>query len=172
MRELLSKKASRANSYQVAAMVGNDYQKYQDLIELVVNYECPISEKAAWAMNHCFEEGTGYFQDFFEELTPIIGDPKYSDSVKRNIVRVFQFVEIPEEYQSSIIDSCFELVGNKKTAIAVKAFALGVLENMVKLYPELKNELISAIELILPTASSGLKNRGQHILKRLSKKGL
>lgn len=167
MRELLTKKASRANSYKVVEICGHDYENYQELIRLIVNYECPISEKAAWAMNHCFEDGLGFFEDYFEQLVPIIGDNKYTDSVKRNIVRILQFVDIPEKYQASIIDSCFDLVINKKTAIAVKAFSLGVLENMTKLYPDLKNELIAVIEELLPKASSGLKNRGQHILKRI-----
>lgn len=169
MRELLSKKASRANSYKVVAMVGEDYEKYQDLIGLIVENECPISEKAAWAMNHCFEDGTSFVDDYFEELTKVIADSNYSDSVKRNIVRVFQFVEIPEEFQSSVINSCFDLLANKNTAIAVKAFSMGVLEKMTQLYPELKNELIASIENILPNASSGIKNRGQKILKRLKK---
>lgn len=168
MRELLTKKASRANSYQVVAMVGKDYKLYKELIRLIVSYECPVSEKAAWAMNHCYEDGVGFFEDYFEEMTLVLADSKYSDSVKRNIVRIFQFIDIPQKHQASIIDSCFTLVTNKKTAIAVKAFSLGVLEKMTKLYPELKNELRAVIEDLLPKASSGLKNRCQHILRRLS----
>ena len=167
MRELLTKKASRTNSYKVVALVGEDYKNYKELVGLIVDYECPVSEKAAWAMNHCYENKTGFFEDYYPELTKILGDENYSDSVKRNIVRIFQFKRIPEEYQASIIDSCFSLVINKKTAIAVKAFSLGVLENMVKLYPELKNELKACIEELLPSASSGLKNRCQHILRRM-----
>ena len=167
MRELLSKKASKANSYQVVAMVGEDYELYKELIELIVENVSPTSEKAAWAMNHCYEEGLGFFGDYFAEMTQVFADTSYSDSIKRNIVRVFQFTTIPEQFQASIIDSCFALVSNKKTAIAVKAFSLGVLEKMAKLYPELKNELKAVIEDLLPKASSGLKNRGQHILKRL-----
>ena len=110
---------------------------------------------------------SGFFGDYFAEMTQVFADTSYSDSIKRNIVRVFQFTTIPEQFQASIIDSCFALVSNKKTAIAVKAFSLGVLEKMAKLYPELKNELKAVIEDLLPKASSGLKNRGQHILKRL-----
>ena len=168
MRELLSKKASRANSFKVVELVGQDYENYKELIGLIVENVCPISEKAAWAMNHCFEDKVGFFEDYFLEMSQVLAGEKYSDSIKRNIVRVFQFIDIPEKYQASIINSCFALVTNKKTAIAVKAFSLGVLEKMVKLYPELKNELVASIEDLLPNASSGLKNRGNHILKRLS----
>ena len=168
MRELLTKKASRLNSYQVVAMVGQDYELYKELIGLIVENVSPISEKAAWAMNHCYENGVGFFEDYFSEMTQVLSEINYSDSIKRNIVRIFQFIDIPEQFQASIINSCFALVTDKKSAIAVKAFSLGVLEKMVKIYPELKNELVAVIEDLLPKASSGLKNRGQHILKRLN----
>jgi hypothetical protein len=168
MRELLTKKASRVNSYKVVTMVGEDYELYKELIGLIVENVSPISEKAAWAMNHCFENGVGFFENYFLEMTQVLSEISYSDSIKRNIVRIFQFIDIPEQFQASIINSCFTLVTDKKSAIAVKAFSLGVLEKMVKLYPELKNELIAVIEDLLPKASSGLKNRGQHILRKLS----
>lgn len=169
MRELLAKKASRANSFEVVLLVGNSLKKYQELVSIIQENTSPFSEKAAWAMNHCFENGTGFFDDYFKEFTEILSDKNYSDSIKRNVIKVFQFKEIPEEHQGSVINSCFELVIKKDTAIAVKAFSLGVLENMVKLYPELTNELVACIEDLLPNASSGLKNRGQHILRRLKK---
>ena len=167
MRELLTKKASRANSNQVVAMVGENPELYKELVELIIENESPVAEKAAWAMNHCFENGTGNFDAYYPEMTRILPDENYSDSIKRNIVRVLQFKQIPEKYQATVIDSCFGLVINKKTAVAVKAFSLGVLENMVKLYPELKNELKVCVEELMPTASSGLKNRVGHILRRL-----
>ena len=170
MRELLSKKASRANSFKVVELVGEDYENYKELIGLIIENVSPITEKAAWAMNHCFDNGGGFFGDYFLEMAQVLADREYSDSVKRNIVRIFQFIDIPEQFQASIIDSCFALVTNKKTAIAVKAFSLGVLEKMSKIYPELKNELVAVIEDLLPKASSGLKNRGQHILRRIKNK--
>ena len=169
MRELLAKKSSRVNSYQVVALVANNPERFKELVEIIVSNESPYCEKASWAMNHCYEEGTDFFDNYYKELTAILPDDTYSDSVKRNIVRILQFKEIPEKYQASVIDSCFYLVNKKDTAIAVKAFSLGVLENMVKLYPELKNELIASIENLLPTASSGIKNRCGHILRRLRK---
>lgn len=167
MKELLAKKASRANSYKVVSLVGNSPKLYKNLIEIIIDYECPYSEKAAWAMNHCFEENMGFFEDYFSEFTEILKDETYSDSVKRNIVRIFQFIEIPEEFHATIIDSCFQMVIKKDTAIALKAFSLGVLDKMTKRYPELQNELKSCLEDIIPNASSGLKNRAQKILIRL-----
>jgi hypothetical protein len=45
---------------------------------------------------------------------------------------------------------------------------MGGLHKMVKIYPELKNELKFSIEEIIPNATSGVKNRGRNILKSIS----
>ena len=119
MRELLAKKSSRVNSYQVVALVANNPERFKELVEIIVSNESPYSEKASWAMNHCYEEGTDFFDNYYKELTAILPDDTYSDSVKRNIVRILQFKEIPEKYQASVIDCCFYLV-NKKIKPKIK----------------------------------------------------
>ena len=167
MRELLLNPASKVNSLKVVTYIGDSFERYEELIQLIVANDSPLAEKAAWAMTHCHDKDVGFFDEFYSEMTQVLGDDSYSDSVKRNIVRILQFKKVPEEYEATVINNCFELLANKKSAVAVKVFSLGVLENMVKRYPELKNELIACIEELLPNASSGLKNRGQHILKRL-----
>jgi hypothetical protein len=167
MRDLLAKKASRANSFQVVSLVANNPKHYKELIEIIQENRIPISEKAAWSMNHCFEDRVGFFEDYYPELTQIVADASYSDSIKRNIVRIFQFKQIPKKFHASVINSCFDLVLKKETAVALKAFSLQVLENMTIIYPELINELKASINDLLPTATPGLKNRGQHILNRL-----
>ncbi|MDA9775693.1 hypothetical protein N9B59_00685 [Flavobacteriales bacterium] len=169
MKELLVKPASKSNSLKIVELVGRNENEYKKLVEIALVNDGIMSDKATWAITHCHDNKQGFFCDYFPQWAIMLAGKDYSDSLKRSVLRTLQFVEIPEENQASIIDSCFELLVEKKSAVAVKAFSLGVLENMVKLYPELKNELISCIELLLPTASSGLKNRGKHILKRLSK---
>jgi len=167
MKELLAKKASRANSYEVVGLVANSKAKYSELVEIIKENNSPYSEKAAWVITHCFDERAGFFDHFYSDFIKIIGEESYSDSVKRNIVRILQFKSIPTEYHGAVIDACFRLLTKKETAIAVKAFSMGVLDQMVKIYPELTNELILCIEEILPVSSSGVKNRGNKILKKL-----
>ncbi|MBL6730314.1 MAG: hypothetical protein ISP74_05345 [Bacteroidia bacterium] len=46
---------------------------------------------------------------------------------------------------------------------------MAVCERIGNRYPELFPELESAIQIILPQASAGVKNRGQKILSRIKK---
>lgn len=87
--------------------------------------------------------------------------------MKRNTLRVLQDYKIPEELSGLAYDQCFKLLQSPTEPVAVKAFCMQVLYNIVKNIPELKSELADAISKQMPNASAGLKNRGEKILKKL-----
>jgi hypothetical protein len=84
---------------------------------------------------------------------------------------MLQHVSLPESLQGVAADSCFEIIRSAKEATAVKVFALTVLYNVVKVYPELANELKLCITEQLPYASAGFQSRGKKILAKLEKLG-
>ncbi len=90
--------------------------------------------------------------------------------VKRNVMRILQWVTIPEEYETDLLDIGFAYLQDAEEAIAIKAFTMTVLRRICERYPELANELILQIEIIVnANLSAGLTNRGQHELKKLNK---
>ncbi len=90
-------------------------------------------------------------------------------AVKRNTLKILQFVDIPEDLLGITADICFRLLNDGKEPIAVKVFAMTVIFNIVKKYPELNEELKISIEEQMPFASAGFKSRGNKILKALLK---
>ena len=76
-------------------------------------------------------------------------------------------MQIPEEYQSQLIDQLFELLSDPKEESAVKAFAMTVAYNVVKQYPELGQELKIIIEDQLPYATPSFKSRAKRIINKL-----
>lgn len=78
-----------------------------------------------------------------------------------------QEVEIPQKHQGAIINRCFELVNDPQQDIAIRAFALTVIANHLKMYPAMAGELKLSIEELLPYASTGLKNRAGKILQKI-----
>ena len=91
-----------------------------------------------------------------------------NDAVKRNTVRVLQFVDIPEEHMGKLADICFNYMGSAKEPIAVKVFSMTVLYHITLKIPELKNELLPLIEDLIPYGSAGFQNRGRKIIKSLT----
>ena len=95
--------------------------------------------------------------------------PGIHDAVKRNIVRLLQFISIPRSLQGKVADICFNYLNNPKEAIAVRVFSMTVLANLSTENPELKNELIPLIEDQLPFGSAGFRSRGIKVLRKLRK---
>jgi hypothetical protein len=85
----------------------------------------------------------------------------------RNILRFYQFAEIPERIEGELYQLCFEYITNPVNAIAIRAFSMTICTRIAQRYPELKAELYDAISMSLPNGSAGLKNRGEKMLKKL-----
>jgi hypothetical protein len=58
-------------------------------------------------------------------------------AVKRNVVRLLQFVEIPWKLHGEVMNYCFDFIADVKEAAAVKAFSLTILENLCQQYPDI-----------------------------------
>ena len=103
-----------------------------------------------------------------KELIELLLEKPIHVAITRNIIRILQFCQIPEEFQSVLFDYCLELLEKPKTSIAVKAFSMQILVNLCKLHPELKQELIPVLELELSrNTEKGVQSRGRAMLKKL-----
>lgn len=89
-----------------------------------------------------------------------------TETQKRNIVRIVDFVDIPTTLEVEIMNFCFQYLNNPKESIAVKAFSMRVLGKLYSKYPEIKEELKTLIEINLEqNPSPGIINCGNKILK-------
>ena len=85
-------------------------------------------------------------------------------------MRIFQFIELPEEHLSALFDLGLGYLKDMKEAIAIKAFSMTVLRKICATYPELVNEVEYQIQILVDEKiSAGITSRGQHELKQLAK---
>jgi hypothetical protein len=96
-------------------------------------------------------------------LTNLYNAP--ADPVKRNTLRILQYVSIPKKQHDAAVDLCFQYLENRKEAVAIQVFAMTVLANIVKEYPELKKELILLLEDRIENSSAGFRSRARKILQ-------
>ena len=89
------------------------------------------------------------------------------NAVPRNILRILQFVDIPRPLQGIVTNICFDFLISKEIPVAIKAFSMTVLANIAQKEPDLKNEIISTIQIMLPYGSAGIQSRGRKVLKQL-----
>ena len=92
-------------------------------------------------------------------------EPGVHDAVKRNVVRILQFVEIPRTLQGIVANLCFELISSTDESIAARTFSMTVLANIAQDEPGLKKELEIIVRQMLPYATPAFRARARMVLK-------
>ena len=104
---------------------------------------------------------------FLPKIIKRLDDEKIHVAVKRNVVRVLQFLPIPEKCEVKVLDHCLKYIADPNETVAVRCFAMTVAANLAIQYPELKREVTDTIKLSIKSTTPGLKVRSRDILKKL-----
>ena len=168
LREEILKEHSKAYTVYLANKIGPDQEAFDELIVLFLGDEYRVTQRAAWVVTHCVEAHPWLIEKHLKPIIENLQNPVH-DAVKRNTIRIIQSMDIPEELLGLTAELCFQFLNSGTEPVAIKAFSMTVLFNIVKKYPELKDELKMSIEDLLPYGSAGFKSRGRKILKSLEK---
>lgn len=166
-KELFSSETSRANTDYVKGIIFQKPELYEELFELVLENEDPHSRRAIWVFDACDEELSGVARPFLPRLIDHL-DVFDHDGMKRHSLRILSRHELPERQTVQVLDFCFKMLTLFEAA-AIKVHAMQILYNISQKEPGLKPELISAIELAIQEGTTGVKNRGNRMLKKLRK---
>jgi hypothetical protein len=167
LRDEILKEHSLTQCKKIAQWVGNDQRKFDELFNLFLNDEYRVTQRAAWPLGKCVELYPGFMKKNFGKLINNLRRPGLHDAIKRNTIRLLQYVEIPTKYQGQVMDICFGYVESPKEAVAIKAFSLTVLGKLAKDYPEILPEIKLLIEEQLPRQTAAFKSRAKQLLKSL-----
>lgn len=167
LKELFAQETARAVTDQVKEIIYQRPELYEEVLQLVLKNEEPYSRRAIWVFDAVDEELGEVAAPFLPQL---IGqfDHFGHDALRRHTLRILSRHEIPEAYQVRVIDTCFKML-QMNVAAAIKVHAMQVLYNLSQQQTGLKHELISALELNVREGCTGVKNRGNRLLKKLKK---
>ncbi len=166
IRENLLAEHSKVQSERIAAYVGNDGARFDELMAAFLCEDKELSRRAAWALSHCVDRHPALVEPYLEAMIRNLRKDVHV-AVRRNTVRVLQNVDIPEALLGEIADICFGYLADHQETVAVKVFAMSVLANICRREPDLGNELRLLIEDQLPYASAGFQSRAKKVLKEL-----
>jgi hypothetical protein len=162
----LQKDHSKEITDKIVEYVSGDDERLAELMDIFFNSSWEIVQRAAWAVGKLGEK-TDLLIPYLKPMINNLKKPKLHDAIKRNTVRTWQFMTIPDDYLGEVAELCFDFLASKDEAIAIKVFSMVVLEGIVMRVPELKTELQFLIEEQLPYGSAGFKNRGQKVLRNI-----
>ena len=93
LRDQLVKEHSKAQTLKIVNYVGDDIKRFNELYLLFQEKDHRLSQRAAWSVNYCVEDNPRFLVGKFAELIQMLDQPNHN-AIKRNIVRMLQFVDI------------------------------------------------------------------------------
>ncbi len=168
IKEELLKEHSKNQTIKIVNYINNDKILFKELMELFLKDEYRVVQRASWVVSYCGIKYPELIKPYLKKMIAKIKEPDIHHAVKRNIVKVWEEVDIPDKLSGEIYTICFNFLQSVDEPIAVKAFSMTVLEKICLKHHELKNELKIIIEELLPFGSAGIIARGKKVLKHLS----
>lgn len=150
----------------MVAYIGNDTQRFAELMHLFLSGEYRISQRASWVVSHCVEAEPSLIEPYLAQIIHFAQQDVH-DAVTRNILRLLQTIRVPEQLEGDLVNFCFQILEDKSRPIAIRTFALTVAYTCSLPYPELLQELRILLEDQLPYEAPAFKSRGSKLLKQL-----
>ena len=165
--EMLNQQQSKRQRDQIVCYIGSNQTRFTHLVKVFVGGPYRITQRAAWPLSYCAAQHPALARPHLRTLIDAAQQSNIHDAVKRNVVRLLQFVDIPKRLHGKAINLCLRFLTNTKEPVAVRVFAMTVLANLAEQHPAIANEVIPLIEKQLPFASAGFQNRGGKVLRKL-----
>ena len=148
---------------QAIALMEKDERLRNEIFEAVLEKEYPLPEYSAWLAGHFFMKNkkllTDYWCNFFvDELLRT-----ENHTTQRNISMILNHFKGDLSERSDLLDKLFEFLTHPDSLPALRIHALRNIEiHYLKKYPELLNELFSAMEMLqeqtLPSVKAMIRN--------------
>ena len=165
--EVILKEHSKRQTEKIVRYVAHQPDRFAELVKVYLNGPYRVTQRAAWPLSICVEKHPTLIKPHLKAIVTFCEKPGVHDAVKRNTMRLLQYVKIPKSLMGKVADLAFGYLSSPAEPIAVKVFAMTVLTHLAEEFPELKNELIPLIEKQMPYGSAGFRSRGMKLLKIL-----
>jgi hypothetical protein len=145
-----------------------DEKAFGKVYEMMFSKDAKVAWRSAWIIDCSSED---YPELLEPHLTEIISHffGTNNSSLLRIYTRMLSRYRLPEEFLGKIIDRCYSLI-SPLHPVAVRVNAMQVLYNIAVQEPDLKPELLIAIDGIIEEGgTAGLMNKAEKLYKKLAK---
>jgi len=153
----------------IAGWAVQNEKHVRELVDLFLHDEKLVTQRIAWILSHVADKNPGLILPYFKVLIDKVQEKGVHVAVKRNVARILEFAEIPEDLHGAAMNLCFDLLVDPKETVAVRCNCMTVLANLSTKYPEIKNELRLIIEDALNgETTAGFRSRAGRTLKQIA----
>lgn len=163
IREALQAEHSKRNTTAIAKYIGGDPERFAELMKIFFEGEYRPTQRAAWPMSVCIEKHPNLIFPYLNKLVDQLTRSDVHDAVKRNTVRLLQYIDIPKRLRGKVYSHCVELIDDISEPVAVRAFALTVAIKIAGKEPALLEELRLIAKAHLPHTSIAFHKRAREL---------
>ncbi|HEX5025991.1 MAG TPA: hypothetical protein VFV68_12005, partial [Agriterribacter sp.] len=128
LRQTILSDHSKATCNKIVKWVGNSQKRFDELFNLFLHGEYRVNQRAAWPLRYCVSDHPLLISPHLTKLVRNLHKPGIHDSIKRNTLRLLQYIDIPKKLHGEIMDICLQYISSPNQAVAIKAFALSILQ--------------------------------------------
>lgn len=163
IRDALLEVHSKAQAEKICDHVGDDPERFAELMKHMLGPVYRLSQRAAWPVSYCIQRHPELIRPYWGKLAGQLERDDAHVAVRRNVARLLQFVDIPKRYQGRIFDACYNLVADISQPVAVRCFSTTVAANIAREDPELMNELRLAATAHPEKETAGMRARFRRV---------
>lgn len=165
LREEALKEHSKKQTMKMAAWIGINEDRFRQLLYLFLHDKYRVVQRISWALCIVAENYPELVEKNIGMIINRLDDDDIHVAVKRNVVRVLQFLKIPKKYHAKVFNHCINYLLDPNESVAVRVFSMSVAANLAKLYPELAGEVIESINLSMKNPTAGMIARSKQVKK-------
>lgn len=164
IRQALMTEHSKQQTMAIVEYIGEDPKRFAELMKVFFAGDYRLTQRAAWPMNYCAELHPKLILPYLPKLLDCLEREDMHDAVRRNVVRLLQYIEIPKRLTGKVYSHCIDLLDDADQPAAVRAFAMTVATRIAKSEPDLINELRLIVSKHLPHATAAFRARAKQVL--------
>lgn len=170
LKNLIGFSMGRDHADKLVEIIRSHPEWHELIIDIYLSDEEPYSRKIAWAIDLYAEEDPDFVIPYREEIAGKLASFSHP-ALKRHGLHILSRIPLPEENLGTLANLCFEWLLEPGLPAAIKVYSMEVLFRITLTEPDLRKELADCIEIRLSEETPGFRNRGEKILKKLSKEG-
>ena len=168
IKKLLLQEHSKSHIETILQWIKNDPVRMDAFMRCFFSDSKILCQRASWPIMYISERNPKLLYPYLEQMVEGLEDVKH-DAVRRNTLRVFIIIPIPESIEGQLLEYCFQFINDPRQAGGIRAFSIKVAAIIIQKYPELKEELIISLQDHLPSAGKAFKSAARQVLKKLNK---
>ncbi|MCE3226115.1 MAG: hypothetical protein K0S32_666 [Bacteroidetes bacterium] len=146
IRATLQQGQSKSNTLRIMKYIGTDKTRFKTLVDIFLNSDYRMTQRAAWPLGDHSLNHPELIKPHIPKMIKMLGEKDHHPAIPRNILRIFQEVDVPEKYRGPLLDMSLKFIMDISQPLAVRAFSITVAARICSGYEELKNELIIILD--------------------------